>query len=279
LKAEFKALAVASTIVLFVLTLVSVALGATAFTPSLDLRPLAEFYLENCLNQFNKDLWAASPEAVTSMLWDYRGLDTVYETTVFFLAIIGSVAAFRFGEAFLRSYEESKRKQRREEGLSLIVKVITRLTFVLIVALSIAIALHGHLTPGGGFQAGSIFAVAPLLAIAAFSRRFVEEFGLTKNTCLAIRTTGLITIALIALIPLLSIALGFTGVFIIQNQPKPWALQPSFPGFPVYLGPIWLAGTLILFNVAEFLTVASGFTLLFILLSLPEDFFRRLMGK
>jgi len=277
---KVKPVASVSVLIILAAAVLAIALGATGYTPSLELRPLAEFYLKHCLNPFKKEYWAASPEAVTSMLWDYRGLDTVYETTVFFLAIIGSVAVFRFAEATLTSYKEAEKgKPKAEEGLSLIVRVITRIVFVLIVALSAAIALHGHLTPGGGFQAGSIFAVAPLLAIAAFSRRFLEELGLTKNKCLAIRTTGLLAIALIALIPLAFVLMGFAGSFIIQNQPKPWALHPVFPGFPVNLGPIWLAGTLILFNIAEYLTVASGFTLLFILLALPEEFFRRLMGK
>jgi len=265
----------ACALVLLIALCVAILLGATAHTPSLELRPLAEFYLENCLNPYDKAKWAASPEAVTAMLWDYRGLDTVFETTVFFLAIIGSVALFRFAEVSLASYE-SKLRERREEGLSIIVRVVTRIVFVLIVALSAAIALHGHLTPGGGFQAGSIFAVAPLLAIAAFSRRFVEGLGLTKNSCLAIRTTGLLFIALVALIPL-ALALAGVGAFIIQNQSKPWT--PEFPGYPAQLGPVWLAGSLILFNVAEFLTVGSGFTLLFLLLALPEDFFRRLVKR
>jgi len=268
----------AGALVFLVAICVAILLGATAYTPSLSLRPLAEFYLRNCLNPYNEGLWAASPEAVTAMLWDYRGLDTVFETAVFFLAIIGSVAVFRFAEAALLGFKPKPRAQ-LEEGLSIIVKVVTRITFVLVVALSAAIALHGHLTPGGGFQAGSVFAVAPLLAIAAFSRRFVEGLGLTKDSCLAIRTTGLLFIALVALIPLASIALGFAGAYILQNQPKPWLSAPSFPGYPVQLGPIWLAGSLILFNVAEYLTVASGFTLLFILLALPEEFFRRLVKR
>ena len=269
-------IAAMSAIVLLASAVAAVALGATGYTPSLELRPLAEFYLEHCLNPYDRGCWAASPEAVTSMLWDYRGLDTLYETAVFFLAIVGSVALFRFADAALASYEEgARRRGRGEEGLSLIVRVVTRIVFVLIVALSAAIALHGHLTPGGGFQGGSIFAVAPILAIAAFSRRFLEGLGLTRGRCLAIRTSGLVAIAVVALTPLASILLGSTS-FIMQNQPKPWA---SSPGLPVSLGPIWLAGTLMLLNVAEYLTVASGFTLLFILLALPEEFYRRLMGR
>ncbi|MEM4699587.1 MAG: MnhB domain-containing protein [Candidatus Nezhaarchaeales archaeon] len=278
MKARMRAAVKACALVAFVALLTSVLLGATAYTPSLELRPLAEFYLSNCLNPYNKALWAASPETVTAMLWDYRGLDTVFETTVFFLALVGSAALFRFADAALLSFE-SKSRERRDEGLSVIVRVVTRITFVLIVALSISIALHGHITEGGGFQAGSIFAVAPLLATAAFSRRFVEGLGLTRRSCQAAMSVGLISIALISLAPLLTISLGYVGAFIIQNQPKPWLPAPTFPGYPVQLGLMWLSGSLSLFNVAEYLTVASGFTLFFILLSLPEDFYRSLLGR
>ncbi|NJE46602.1 sodium:proton antiporter, partial [Thermococcus sp. GR7] len=52
-----------------------------------DVKPLGEFYLEN---SYFGDYSARSPEVVTSILWDYRGIDTLFETAVFFLAIIGS---------------------------------------------------------------------------------------------------------------------------------------------------------------------------------------------
>ncbi|MCX8204711.1 MAG: sodium:proton antiporter [Candidatus Nezhaarchaeota archaeon] len=274
MRAWVKALVKACAIVLLVALLTSILLGATGYTPSLVLRPLAEFYLRNSFNPYNMALWAADPEVVTAMLWDYRGLDTVFESTVFFLAIVGGVALFRFADAALASFE-ARRRGRQEEGLSIIVKVVTRIVFVLIVALSVAV-LYGPFMPGGGFQSGSIFSVAPLLAIAAFSRRFVEELGLTRRYCSAINAAGLIAISLIALFPLASILLGFAGAFIIQNQLKPWLPVGSF-SYPVLPG--LLAGSLTLFDFAEYFTVAFGFTLTFILLSLPEDFFRGLLRR
>jgi multicomponent Na+:H+ antiporter subunit B len=271
-----KAASKACALVLLVALTVAILMGATAYTPSLELRPLAEFYLESTLNVYDKSRWAAAPEAVTAMLWDYRGLDTVFESTVFILAVVGSAALFRFSEASLLSYG-SKPGERLEEGLSIIVRVVTRIVFALIVALSAAIAFHGHLTPGGGFQAGSILSIAPLLAIAALSRRFVEGLGLTKNSCRALEAAGFLFIASISLLPLATV-LGGLGACIIQNQQKPWLPPPGF-SYPFELGPIWTGGSLILFNVAEYLAVSSGFTLLFILLALPEEFFRGLMRR
>ncbi len=257
-----------SAALLLVLVAVIVLLGGTAYTPSREIRPLAKFYLENCINLFNKDWWAASPEAVTSMLWDYRGIDTYYETSVFFLAIISGVALFRIAEIKL---DAEGRKEEKELGLSIIVKTSTRIVFPLILIVSASVAFHGHLTPGGGFQAGSILAVGPLLLIAAFSRHFLEDrLRLTEDKCLTLRSVGLILIVLVIALPLI------TGAALLMlNQPKLWA--PVSP-FPAYVGPIWIAGTLFFLNVAEFLAVGAGFTLLFLLLSIPEEVFKRVLG-
>ena len=50
--------------------------------------------------------------------------------------------------------------KRPEEGMTLIVKTITRLTVGLIMLFGIYIVLHGHLTPGGGFAGGVIVALS-----------------------------------------------------------------------------------------------------------------------
>ena len=72
----------------------AIAAQATGVIPQIDLRNLASFYLQNTENISNKYVWAASPEAVTAIVWDYRGFDTLFETSVFFLAIIACIAAF-----------------------------------------------------------------------------------------------------------------------------------------------------------------------------------------
>lgn len=46
-----------------------------------------------------------------------------------------------------------------EQGMTLIVKTVTRLTIGLILMYGIYITLHGHLGPGGGFAGGVIVAL------------------------------------------------------------------------------------------------------------------------
>ncbi len=282
------------TLVLIIVSLALLALilafGALGAVPLKTIRPLGMFYLYFMANNNiviqeiypsitnPSDFWAASTEGITAILWDYRGLDTLFETSVFFFAIIGSVSVFRYLSSHTRREQEDREERKRERkdtvGLSLIVKLITRINFVVIIAVSASIALHGQLTPGGGFQGGATLAVAPLLAIAALSRYFVEDIGLKKNTMLTIRTLGLLVIGLLALAPLI---MGLAGgnPYIMENQPKSWAMFIGFPSFGLGV----LLGSLAFYNVAELLAVGAGFTVVFLLLSLPEEFFKKILSE
>ncbi len=285
--------------ILLALIIISLALlavilsfGALGAVPLKTIRPLGSFYLYFMANNNiviqeiypsitkPSDFWAASTEGITAILWDYRGLDTLFETSVFFFAIIGSVSVFRY---YSVSLEEKNKKNTNNsstntktsgQGLSLIVKLITRINFVVIIAVSASIAFHGQLTPGGGFQGGATLAVAPLLAIAALSRYFVEDVGLKKNTMLTIRTLGLLIIGLLALTPLI---MGFAGgnPYIMENQPKSWAMFIGFPSFGLGV----LLGSLAFYNMAELLAVGAGFTVVFLLLTLPEEFFKKILSR
>ncbi|NJE06300.1 sodium:proton antiporter [Thermococcus sp. M36] len=221
-----------------------------------EVRPLGEFYL---VNSYFGDYSAKSPEVVTSILWDYRGVDTLFETAVFFLAIIGSLTVFRLTK---EQEEEVKRPERPPTEMTSIVRDVTRVIVVMILAVSASIALHGHLTPGGGFQGGSALAVAPLLIIAAYSKYALEKSGFDKTRALILRSVGLLGIALVAVIPLLY------GGYVMQNQPV----------FPAELGGQPLGGSLIYYNLFEFLAVGAGFTAVFLLLAIPEEKFKKLLG-
>jgi len=94
---------------------------------------------------------------VTSVLLAYRGLDTLGELTVLFVA--ATAAGLVLG-------------QRRPDATydpdaGFILRTAADLLFPFLILLGIYIILHGHLTPGGGFQGGAILAAAffvPLLA-------------------------------------------------------------------------------------------------------------------
>jgi multicomponent Na+:H+ antiporter subunit B len=60
--------------------------------------------------------------------------------------------------------------QKSEHGMSLIVKIITRLTIGLILIYGIYITLHGHLSPGGGFAGGVIVALSFIHILLAYGK-------------------------------------------------------------------------------------------------------------
>jgi len=62
------------------------------------------------------------------------------------------------------------------EGMTLIVKTVTRLTVWIILLYGFYIIMHGHLTPGGGFAGGVILALALLNVMLAFGHKFTGEW-------------------------------------------------------------------------------------------------------
>ncbi len=248
-------------IILFAIALVNTM--TISIPPQEHHRWLSWEFLTSTYNWAVKKSWAASPEVVTSVLWDYRGLDTVYETSVFFLAIIG-------GLMLVRNYHPGKKYS--EKGMSLIARTITKITIVSVPVVAASVALHGHLTPGGGFQGGSIFAVASLLAIVALGSGFLLNRGWSKSRLLGFRTLGLVIIASVALtLPVIGFLSGVKA-YVIQNQYKPWApVSFGYIASIPFLGTILYSGTLVFLNLAEFLAVSAGLSLAFLIMSLPRE--------
>lgn len=101
------------------------------------------------------------PNVVTSVVVSYRGLDTLGEVTVLFLATAGL--------AFLLKRKDTV-KQNRRRGSELL---HTGASFLspLILIFGVYIFVHGHLSPGGGFQGGVVMASGVLLLTMA-DRKF-----------------------------------------------------------------------------------------------------------
>jgi multicomponent Na+:H+ antiporter subunit B len=100
------------------------------------------------------------PNMVTSILASYRGYDTFGETTVIFTAAVGVLLLL--GGAHLR--EVDSRHLRDDMVLRVSLKVV--IAFLMLFALYVQ--FHGDYGPGGGFQAGVIFAAAIILYTLVF---------------------------------------------------------------------------------------------------------------
>jgi len=247
----------------FLIILVLVFVGALLSTilnlypPQTSLRPLGEFYLNQ---SYFGNYTSKSPEVVTSIVWDYRGLDTVYEVTVFFLAIMGGLTIFRIEERDKKIISEQG-SSAKPAGLTIIVKQTTKLLTIMIIAVSASIALHGHLTPGGGFQGGTALAIAPLLIIASYSRTVLEKHGVTYLKAILIRSFSLLCIILVAFTPLA------WGYHVLQNQPF----------YPAWIYGQLISGSLFLLNLFDYIAIGMGFTAIFLYLSIPEKIYRKIL--
>jgi len=106
------------------------------------------------------------PNIVTSVLASYRGFDTLGEVVVIFAAGLGVLA--------LLGVAGGDRHRARVSAMEhhLVLRVITKALAPLILLYALYIQFHGDYGPGGGFQAGVVFAAAIIL--------FAIVFGLTK---------------------------------------------------------------------------------------------------
>ncbi len=130
------------------------------------------------------------PNVVTAIVVTFRGLDTLGEVTVLFLATAGV--------GFLLKKKEKKDCMKRDG--SEIIKTASGILTPTIILFGIYIFAHGHLTPGGGFQGGVVIASAFLLLIMAFANFKMSHLLIHITESLSGLTYVLIGIAGIALL-------------------------------------------------------------------------------
>ncbi len=102
------------------------------------------------------------PNLVTAVLASYRGYDTLGEVAVVFTAgigvllVLGSVRRGRYA-ARLRPNADRSIKHH------LVPRVVSKTLTPFILLFALYVQFHGDYSPGGGFQAGAIFAAAVML--------------------------------------------------------------------------------------------------------------------
>ncbi|MFA5008378.1 MAG: MnhB domain-containing protein [Candidatus Omnitrophota bacterium] len=135
----------------------------------------------------------------------------------------------------------------QNNGMSVIVKTVTRLLAGFILLYGIHIVLHGHISPGGGFAGGFIIALSYILFMLAFGKEeilkrvpqpmisLLESLGalmflaiavfgffggyffanwLPKGIPFKLFSAGTIPISNVAL-ALLEVSLGLFGIFLV----------------------------------------------------------------
>ncbi|MDA1089185.1 MAG: DUF4040 domain-containing protein [Proteobacteria bacterium] len=124
---------------------------------------VAPYYLEKS----GQEIGVAN--VVTSVLASYRGYDTLGEVFVIFTAAIGVLLIIgrpQFGRR--RSHRMAVGELRDSMRTNVILRVVSKLLIPFILLFALYVQWHGDFGPGGGFQAGVIFASGFILYALIF---------------------------------------------------------------------------------------------------------------
>jgi len=128
-----------------------------------------------------------SANMVTSIVVNYRSFDTLGEVTVLFISALG---------VSLVMGTSGKLIQRSASGF--ILKTGARVLTPVLLIVGIYVITHGHLTPGGGFQGGSMIASSVLLLLMG-DNNFVPDIkkfklleGFSGSVYILLGLTGMV---------------------------------------------------------------------------------------
>ena len=104
---------------------------------------------------------------VNGVTFDVRGIDTLGEELILFSAAIGATILLRAQRAEGAAQAAAERHDEARERAPSSLRALGAALIGPSLTLGVYILVHGHLTPGGGFQGGVVLAAALLLVYAA----------------------------------------------------------------------------------------------------------------
>jgi multicomponent Na+:H+ antiporter subunit B len=186
------------------------------------------------------------PNVITAVNFDYRGLDTLGEEFILFAAVAGLALVLRHDRAKITEEALPVAAGRRHAGRSDAVRAFSLLGIALTVAFGTYMAIHPHLTPGGGFQGGTILSGFVALAFLGLGyptfTRLVDQEPSELLESLGAGAYGLIGIATL-----------FAGGAFLANV-LPLGGEGTF----------FSTGTIPVINAFVALEVCTGFILMFL---------------
>ena len=142
---------------------------AANYSEKSSLSKLGAYYVEKGPQEIG------APNLVTAVVVTYRGLDTLGEVTVLFIAAAGVGLLLRRkrrdqGEGALQKDTPVKADPETTnvyKPASEIVETATELLLPMVILFGVYVFLNGHLSPGGGFQGGAIIASGTMFLLLA----------------------------------------------------------------------------------------------------------------
>lgn len=205
--------------------------GILALEPFQTITGPAGHYIENAAEE------TGATNIVAAILFDYRALDTLGEATVIYASVCGIAMLFA----------KSKFKM-SSTGLSFIVKKGVSFIIPFFLLYAAGIVLMGHISPGGGFQGGAVFATATILLCIVYGSSF-EAAIIKPKTKELIESSGALMFVFIGLVGLC------TGAGFLAN------VAAGYPKGEV--GRFLSGGSIPLLNIAVGMKVSAGLSTIF----------------
>lgn len=189
---------------------------------------------------------------VSAVIFDYRGFDTLGEEFILFASITGVVLLLRNERAVERSHAAAPRDGSMAEPRPGDALRLSATTMAAVVWLFGAyVAFTGHLSVGGGFQAGAILSAAWVLVYVAYGREALDRVAPTNRLEWgeAFGAGGYVVLGLLGL---------------AAGEPYLANVLPLGTA-----GNLFSSGTILTLNLLVAVEVASGFVLLLVEFAKP----------
>lgn len=146
--------------------------------------------------------------------------------------------------------------------MSKIVRTISNLLILFILTFGLYVIMHGHLTPGGGFQGGAVFASGIALLIVAFGSYNIQR-KLKEHHFSILESSGAIIF--------IGLAFGGIATVFFYNFLVGSPLFGHIPPPGSNPGDIWTAGIIPLMNIAVGLKVIAGLSVIVLVMALASS--------
>lgn len=185
------------------------------------------------------------PNIITAVNFDYRGLDTMGEEFILFAAVSGLTLVLRKDRAETTPEALPAAPGRPNLDRTDAVRAFAVLGTALTLAFGWYMAIHPHLTPGGGFQGGAITAGFAALLFLGLGYQPFKAFAAHERAepLEAIGAIGYVVVGLVTL--------AISGAFLANVLP----LGES--------GSLFSTGTITVINLFVAIEVIAGFVVMF----------------
>jgi len=133
--------------------------------------------------------------------------------------------------------------------MSKIVRTVASQLMAFVLVFGLYVIMHGHVTPGGGFQGGAIIASGVVMLIVAFGSGQIKKF-LRERRLSMVESSGALLFILVAFA---GIGTVFFYNFLVGSR-----IFGGIPPTGSNPGDVWTGGVIPLMNLAVGLKVTAG---------------------